>query len=73
MKASLSCEALKWRAVGIKNEYSSEPCERIRGRETAWERGVETPVCEPEPYMMKKGCVRDRWRQQLVSRRLKKW
>jgi len=54
-KVSLSCEAWKCRAVGTRNEYSREPCERMRGRRDWEERGVETPVWGPVavvPYML---------------------
>lgn len=44
--------ALKCNAVGIKKLYSREPWVMVRGRETACDLGVETPVCEPEPYIL---------------------
>ena len=52
MKASRNCWALKCRAVGIKRVYSREPWERTRGRNDACDRGVDMPVCGPEPYMV---------------------
>lgn len=42
---------MKWRAVGIKKLYSRLPCVMVSGRDTACDRGVETPVCDPEPYI----------------------
>jgi hypothetical protein len=47
MKASLSRDAWKCRAVDIKKDVSREPWERVRGRKEAWERGVAAPVCCP--------------------------
>lgn len=48
----MSWVALKCNAVGIKKLYSREPWVMVRGRETACDLGVETPVCEPEPYIL---------------------
>ena len=52
MKVSLNCCALKCKAVGIRRVYSSEPWVRMSGRKFAAERGVEMPVCWPDPYML---------------------
>jgi len=49
MNRSLSCDALKWMAVGMRRECSKDPCVRTRGRREEDDRGVETPVWGPLP------------------------
>ena len=49
LKRSFSCEAWKWRLVGMRKDVSREPWVRVSGRSEAEDRGVETPVWGPVP------------------------